>query len=153
MGTSGFEPVSGRCACGAVAYRVSTAAKKLYHCHCSVCRRLHGALFATYACVEREHLTVEAGTESLSTYEGELAKWRFCRVCGCHLFAEHELNSGLVWFMPGTLDGDLTPGHPGGSETHIFVGSKSPLARIPDDVAQFEGHAPDEASGASSRPG
>ena len=150
MGTSEFEPVSGRCACGAVVYRVIAGAKKLYHCHCSVCRRLHGALFATYACVEREHLTVEAGTDRLSTYRSELAKWQFCRVCGCHLFAEHEHNPGLAWYMPATLDGDLTPGHPNGSEKHIFVGSKSPLARIPDEVPQFEGHPPAEASAASS---
>ena len=152
MGTSKFESVAGRCACGAVAYRVTAAAKKLYHCHCSVCRRLHGALFATYACVEREHLTVEAGTGSLATYEGDLAKWRFCRACGCHLFAEHEHDPGMAWYMPGTLDGDLVPGHPGGSEKHIFVGSKSPLARIPDDLPSFEEHAPIEAGTASSKP-
>ena len=148
MSTTKFEPVSGRCACGAVAYRVAAAAKALYHCHCSVCRRLHGALFATYACVEREHLTVEAGAGRLSIYEGELAKWRFCRVCGCHLFAEHEHNPGLAWYMPGTLDGDLVPGHPEGGEKHIFVGSKSPLATIADDAPQFEEHAPGDASAA-----
>ena len=146
MGSSKFGPVSGRCACGAVAYRVTAAAKMLYHCHCSLCRGLHGALFATYACVEREHLTVEAGAGSLSTYESELAEWRFCRVCGCHLFAEHEHNPGMAWYMPATLDGDLTPGHPSGSEKHIFVGSKSPLARIPGEVPQFEGHAPNDGS-------
>ena len=145
MSTTKFKPVSGRCACGTVAYRVTAAAKKLYHCHCSVCRRLHGALFATYACVERKHLAVEAGADRLSTYVSDLAKWRFCAVCGCHLFAEHEHNPGMTWYMPGTLDGDLVPGHPAGSETHIFVGSKSPLARVPDDVPRFEGHAPDEA--------
>ena len=30
MGTSRFEPVSDRCACGAVAYRVTAAATALY---------------------------------------------------------------------------------------------------------------------------
>ena len=149
MGISQFEPVSGRCACGAVAYRVHGAATALYHCHCSVCRRLHGSIFATYACVKREQVTVEAGADHLSTYKGELAKWRFCGVCGCHLFAEHKLNPGMAWYMPATLDGDLTPGHPVGSEKHIFVGSKSPLARVPDDVPQFEGHAPADTSAAS----
>ena len=53
--------------------------------------------------------------------------------------------------MPATLDGDLTPGHPGGSEKHIFVGSKSPLARIPDKLPQFEGHAPAEASATAGK--
>ena len=150
MGTTEFEPVSGRCACGAVVYRVIAAAKEPYHCHCSRCRRLHGTLFATYSCVEREHVTVEAGTGSLSTNHSELAKWQFCRACGCHLFAEHEHNPGMAWYMPATLDGDLTPGHPSGSEKHIFVGSKSPLDRITDELPQFEGYPPAEASAASS---
>ena len=148
MGISEFEPVSGRCACGAVAYRVVAAAKVLYHCHCSVCRRLHGTLFATYACVRREHLKVEAGAADLSTYHSEFARWRFCRVCGGHLFAEHDHNPGMVWYTPATLDGDLTPGHPSGSEKHIFVGSKSPLARIADDLPRFEGSAPAEVRAA-----
>ena len=47
------------------------------HCHCSRCRRLHGTLYATYAYVQREHLAVEAGTDSLSTYHSELVKWQF----------------------------------------------------------------------------
>ena len=148
MTRSAFEPVSGRCACGAVAYRITGAATALYHCHCSVCRRLHGALFATYACVERERLKVEAGAECLSTYEGELATWRFCRVCGGHLFAEHEHNPGMAWYMPGTLDSGLVPGHPRESEKHIFVSSKSPLARVPDEVAQFEGPVPEDPGAA-----
>ena len=44
--------------------------------------------------------------------------------------------------MPATLDGELTPGHPNGSEKHIFVDSKSPLDRITDELPQFEEYAP-----------
>ncbi len=146
-----FEPVSGRCECGAIEYRVIAAAQELYHCHCSRCRRLHGTLFATYACVLREHLKVEAGADSLSTYRSELATWRFCRVCGCHLFAEHNHNPGVAWYMPATLDGELTPGHPSGSEKHIFVGSMSPLDRITDELPQFEEYAPAAASATSRK--
>ena len=151
MDNSEFEPVSGRCECGAVVYRVLAAAKELYHCHCSRCRRLHGTLFATYAYVQREHLAVEAGTDSLSTYHSELAKWQFCRVCGCHLFAEHRHNPGVAWYMPATLDDELTPRHPNGSEKHIFVGSKSPLDRITDELPQFEEYAPAEVSATSRK--
>ena len=151
MDDTAFVPVSGRCECGAVVYRVIAAAQELYHCHCSRCRRLHGSLFATYAYVEKEHLKVEAGTDSLSTYHSELAKWRFCRMCGCHLFAEHVHNPGVVWYMPATLDGELTPGHPSGSEKHIFVGSMSPLDRITDGLPQFEEYAPAKASATSRK--
>ena len=101
--------------------------------------------------VQREHLSVEAGTDSLSTYRSELAKWQFCRVCGCHLFAEHKHNPGVAWYMPATLDGELTPGHLNGSEKHIFVGSKSPLDRITDELPQFEEYAPAEVSATSRK--
>ena len=132
-------------------YRVVAAAQELYHCHCSRCRRLHGTLFATYAYVRREDLIIEGGSDGLSTYHSELAKWKFCRVCGCHLFAEHKHNPGVVWYMPATLDGDRSPGHPSGSEKHIFVGSKSPLDRISDGLPRFEEYAPAEVSATSRK--
>ena len=151
MDDTEFVPVSGRCECGAVVYRVDTAAKELYHCHCSRCRRLHGTLFATYAYVPREHLKVESGADSLSVYHSELAKWQFCRFCGCHLFAAHDHSPGVVWSMPATLDGDLTPGHPSASEKHIFVGSMSALDRITDGLPQFEEYAPAKVSATSRK--
>ena len=41
-----------------VRYRVNAAASEIYHCHCSLCRKLHGALFATWAVVPRGRLEV-----------------------------------------------------------------------------------------------
>lgn len=107
---------------------------------------MHGTLFATYAYVEQEHLTIEQGAEGLAMYRSPLAQWRFCKVCGCHLFAEHDHNPGTMWYMPATLEGEATPGHPKESEKHIFVGSKSPCETIADDLIQYEEYAPPEVS-------
>ena len=122
-----IETIYGRCECAAVRYGVDAPAKELYHCYCSRCRRLHGTLFATYAYVGRDHFRIEEGSENLSKYRSPLARWYFCRNCGCHLFAEHEEKPGVVWYMPATLEGESMPGHPSGSEKHIFVASKSPV--------------------------
>lgn len=141
-----FKPIYGTCECGSVRYTVTAQAAEMYHCHCSRCRRLHGALFATYAYIERDQLTIEQGEESLTLYDTPLAHWRFCKVCGCHLFAEHDHNPEAVWYMPATLEGDATPGHPKESEMHIFVSSKSPCETIGGDLPQYDEYAPSEIS-------
>ena len=141
-----FQPIYGRCECGAVRYRVTAPAEEMYHCHCSRCRRLHGTLFATYAYIKREHLVIEQGTDSLITYHSPLACWHFCGGCGCHLLAEHEHNPGARWYMPATLEEQMTPGHPKESEKHIFVASKSPCETVTGDLPQYDEYAPLEVS-------
>ena len=51
----------GRCECGAVRYRVDGPIHDFSHCHCSQCRRLHGAAFATFAGVKLEEFSYKAG--------------------------------------------------------------------------------------------
>ena len=43
--------LSGGCQCGAVRYRVTSAAKRTFHCHCLMCRKLHGAVYVTFSTV------------------------------------------------------------------------------------------------------
>ena len=131
----GFTPVVGRCQCGAGRYRVEAAAGALYHGHCSMCRRCHGTLFATYATVPRERLFVERGAENLATYDSSAEVHRhFCRTCGCQLLLDDDRWPDLRWYTPGTCDGH--PGHPPETEKHIFVASKVPWYRIADGLPQ-----------------
>ena len=146
MNESSFKAIHGQCECGSVAYKVGAPAEELYHCHCSRCRRLHGALFATYAYVRRKDIVITKGTENLSIYNTPLAHWRFCQTCGCHLFAEHDHNPGVMWYMPATLNDELILQHPRGSEKHIFVASKSPIETISDGIPQYSEYAPPEVS-------
>jgi hypothetical protein len=146
MSDSRFKTISGRCECSAVAYDVSAPAQELYHCHCSRCRRLHGSLFATYAYVLRKDIQITHGASRLSTYRSKLADWHFCQNCGCHLFAEHDHNPGVMWYMPATLSGDAAPGYPEASEKHIFVASKSSIETIAGDIPQHDEYAPPELS-------
>ena len=39
--------LTGSCLCGAVAYEVDAPAGPIVHCHCSTCRKTHGAAFST----------------------------------------------------------------------------------------------------------
>lgn len=137
---SEFRPVSGRCLCAAVRYRVSAPAQEMYHCHCSMCRRCHGTLFATYATVVREHLHIELGADQLVTYHSSAQVHRHrCRGCGCQLFLDDDRWPHLKWYTPGTLERGAHPGHPPESEKHIFVDSKVPWYEIHDGLPQHGG--------------
>ena len=132
-----FIVVRGWCQCGAVRYRVNAPALELYHCHCSMCRRSHGTLFASYATVPREALVVEMGEEVLRSFSSSAPVRRyFCGRCGCHLLLEDDRWPDRRWYTPGTCDGH--PGHPVESERHIFVGSKVPWHDIRDGLPQRE---------------
>ena len=44
--------IRGSCACGGIRFQIE-AVRSLTHCHCTTCRKLTGASFATYAHVEK----------------------------------------------------------------------------------------------------
>jgi hypothetical protein len=137
------DPLEGGCQCGAVRYRVGAAAREIYHCHCSMCRKLHGALFATWAVVPRGRIEVARGRDALAAYESSPGvRRRFCRGCGCPLFCEIDSDPDFDWFTPATLDGGVHPGHGEGHEQHIFVGSKVTWLEVHGDLKQYEEYPP-----------
>ena len=130
---TGFTPIEGHCQCGAVAYRIESPPHDFYHCHCSMCRRCHGTLFATYAVVPRDKLVVLKGDDNLSTYSSSKGVHRrFCKTCGCQMFIDIDDTPDIRYYCPGTADGH--PGHEQSAEKHIFVGSKVSWYRLQDDL-------------------
>ena len=47
---------TGSCLCGSIRYTLDRPIEEIDHCHCSMCRRFHGAAFATYGRVPRQAL-------------------------------------------------------------------------------------------------
>ena len=128
--------VEGGCYCGRVRYRAAGVSPSVTECHCTQCRKQSGHRYASVG-GKTSDLRIE-GAVNLTWFSASPdAERGFCSTCGCHLFAEHEHNPGAIWYMPATLEGEATPGHPEGSEKRIFVGSKSPLEIITDDLPQF----------------
>lgn len=99
------DPHRGSCLCGSVRYRVDGAFERVTHCHCSMCRKSHGAAFATYATVSTPQLVLEdAGT--LTWYRSSTTAERgFCTTCGASLFWRDESREpGFIAFSLGTVD-------------------------------------------------
>jgi len=134
-------PLAGSCLCGAVRYEVLGPPKFIGHCHCSICRKSHGAAFATWAILDPGLFRWTAGEEYVQAYRSSPGHERcFCRICGAPLAARHAGQIGEV--VVGTIDGD-----PGARpREHIFVGSKAPWHEITDSLPQHAEWPPGMAS-------
>ncbi len=130
---------TGGCQCGRVRYAVTEAAQDLYHCHCSMCRKVHGAVFATYAIVPRSAFRVVSGENDIRGFESSPGVYRYsCAACGCQIYCEEARRPAITFYAPGSLDDGCSPGHESARERHIYVGSKAPWFAISDGLPQSE---------------
>ena len=132
--------INGRCECGRVAYEVDAEILEFSHCHCSQCRRLHGAAYATFAAVARDKFRYVSGEADIKVYASSDANDRmFCSECGSNIFVDAKPEPDVLYVCMGTVDGN-PPCPPG---FHAFVGSKAAWHEITDDLPQYETEAPD----------
>jgi len=118
--------VSGGCLCGKVRYTVNKAASCIVHCHCSRCRKGHASLVNTCAVVGLGDLTIVKGQNLLTIFTHALGVHRkFCSICGCSILYTEKVFPDKVFYYPATLDDGVNPGHPDGSEHHIYIDSKA----------------------------
>lgn len=142
--------IQGSCLCGSLRYEVDGPFTSMLSCHCSRCRKEHGAPFATFATTAPEALRWLGGEDTVVCRTAANGGPRhFCRTCGSVApSAIPEL--GIAFIPAGTLDGD--PGiRPQG---HFFVGSKAPWHEISDGLPQYEKYPPEfgDAPGLPDRP-
>ena len=126
---------SGRCECGRAGYRVDGEVENFSHCHCSQCRRLHGAAYVSFAGVRQQDFRYTSGTEDLCSYRSSEGSERvFCGVCGSSMLVTLDSEPDAMYVALGTADEapELPPAY------HIFVGSKAAWHRILDDAPQYD---------------
>ena len=113
----------GGCLCGAVRYRVAGPLREVIVCHCSVCRRTHGAPAAFTAC-PREQLELESAHD-LCWHEHDGARRGFCAVCGSRLFWDR--GRATISITAGSVDEPtgLTMSH------HIYTASAGDWYDVP----------------------
>lgn len=129
--------IQGGCLCGRVRYRITGPLFNADNCHCSMCRRQHGAAYSTYADFDPAEFHWICGAEFVKTYAPrEGGGWCFCSECGSSLAGTED--GRITSITLGTVEGD--PGiRP---QLHIFTGSRAPWHQITDDLAQFEERPP-----------
>ncbi|MCP4473016.1 MAG: GFA family protein [Gammaproteobacteria bacterium] len=136
-----MKKLTGKCLCKAIAYEINGELGPIVNCHCSQCRRWHGAAFRTRCTVASKDFKWLKGEELLTKYAlSEQVIQTFCRVCGSNLITLYKDNADQIGLPIGGLEQD--PGsHP---IAHIFVGSKAPWYEISDNLPQYE-TLPDDA--------
>jgi hypothetical protein len=118
----GAAPVQGSCLCGAVHFEVSLPTLFCAHCHCSLCRRSHGAAFVTWFAVTRDQFRVTAGESVLSHHRSsDHATRSFCGRCGSSLFFEST-------HYPDKVD-------------IVLSNMEAPIDRVPEMHAYFDHRA------------
>jgi hypothetical protein len=132
--------ITGRCECQKVRFQVDGEINDYSHCHCSQCRRLHGAAFASYAGVERTALRYLSGKSEISSYASSDSHQRlFCKNCGSNILVATTEEPHALYLAMGVIDGNpkLPPAY------HIFMGSKAPWYEF-DNRGEQHDTFPDE---------
>jgi hypothetical protein len=125
----------GSCLCGGVRYQIAGSLTGARNCHCSICRKAHGAAFRSRASVKASDFRWVQGENLITWYESSPGNHRgFCRVCGTPLLSRFDRHTSVYGLPLGPLDDDprVKPA------MHVFVGSKAPWHDISDSLPQFE---------------
>ena len=133
----------GTCLCGTLRYEIDAPLTMMMHCHCSMCRKHHGAPFATYALAPLASFHWRAGEEAVARFRSsEQGSRSYCRTCGS-VAPALLADMGLAVLPAGSLEGD--PGiRP---QMHLFAGSKAPWYEITDALPQHAAMPPEFGGG------
>lgn len=127
--------LTGRCLCEAIAYEITCKLGPIVNCHCSKCRRWHGAAFRTRASVPVKHFKWLKGEKLLSYYRSSKDVTKtFCSICGSCLVSYRDDHPEFLGLPLGGLEQD-----PGVKPTaNIYVGSKAPWYELTDELPQYD---------------
>ena len=99
--------INGSCLCGSVRYDIDGPFEVMSHCQCSMCRRNHGAAFATFVSVPLSGFRWVIGEDQISTFQSSnYGKRNFCSQCGS-ITPVVEPDTGVVFCPAGNFDGEL----------------------------------------------
>ena len=99
---------NGTCFCGAVEFSAQSPSKWCAHCHCSMCRRTHGAGYVTWVGYEQERVTFIRGEDQLTWYRSSPGARRgFCQKCGSSMFFRSERWAGELHIALGCMNGQI----------------------------------------------
>ena len=126
----------GGCLCGAIRFEVTPPTKWCAHCHCSLCRRAHGAAFVTWFGADRSSFELVTGADELSWYQSTPAARRgFCSRCGSTIFFESERWADEVHIALACMEDaiDRSP------KTHVFYDSHVDWIELGDELQRLGG--------------
>jgi hypothetical protein len=130
--------VTGTCLCGSVRFEAAGPFDMMAHCHCSMCRKHHGAMFVTFLSAPLAGFRWISGQDFIQVYRSSDNGHRpFCKRCGS-VAPMVMTEMGIVFLMAGNLESD--PGiRP---QMHIFAKSRADWFPITDALPQHAAYPP-----------
>lgn len=100
--------VRGQCLCGGVRFTATLPTKWVAHCHCSYCRRAHGAPFVTWAGFASEQVAIDVDGVQPTWYDSSPGAQRgFCPRCGSPMLFTSTRWPGEMHVARALIDGPL----------------------------------------------
>ena len=132
------QTIQGQCLCGGVKFEADLPAKWCAHCHCTFCRRAHGAPFVTWAGFAEERVRMLAGEDLLVNFKATPQATRsFCRACGGQIFFQGDRWPGEIHIARALLEetADLRP------TAHSYFSDKASWMEVPDSLPKRGGES------------
>jgi hypothetical protein len=127
----------GSCLCGAVRFEAGPLSGMM-HCHCTICRKHHGAMFATFLVAPIDRFRWLAGEDRIASWRSSQNGQRaFCAACGS-VVPTLMPKLGVAFIPAGNLEDD-----PGARpEGHMFAASRAEWYPIAGPLPQYAGYPP-----------
>ena len=125
----------GSCFCGAVQFEVELPSLFCAHCHCSMCRRSHGAPFVTWFAVPRERFSMPRADTLVRFASSDHGTRSFCRTCGSTLFCESTHYPGHVDIVLANMDDEIDRK----PESHVYFDSRAAWVEVADGLPRTGG--------------
>lgn len=103
MGETRSAIAEGGCQCGGVRYALYVAPQNSHVCHCRMCQRATGGLFAALAGAPKADFAWTRGEPAMFE-SSNLATRGYCRDCGTPLSFAYNREDARVYVTIGSLD-------------------------------------------------
>ena len=130
---------TGGCQCGAIRYAFYAPLENAHVCHCRMCQRASGGVFAALAGGKPENFAWTKGSPRFFA-SSNLAQRAFCEKCGTPLSFKYDTPSARMYTTIGSLD------HPEDAQLVKQYGIESRISWV-----KFCEGVPEERTGESAQ--
>ena len=128
--------MTGSCLCGAVLFEIELPTLFVGHCHCSMCRRAHGAGFVTWVGVREDGFQITEGEEDLVHYRSsDHATRSFCGRCGSSMLCNDDNHENVIEITLANLHEEIDREPQG----HAYFDCRASWMKVDDDLPKLGG--------------
>ena len=128
--------LTGNCLCGQVSFEADGDIKMQGNCHCTDCRQVTGAAYATLIFMQKDDVKI---TGDVKTFEhtvdsGNTLSKDFCPNCGSQMFGANAARPTLMALRAGSINEqeNIKP------QFNVYASSKIPCTIMDESIPAFD---------------